>query len=171
MPHAKTSGRAIKCAAWTVAFLVACIHPAAFGQSLTVPAQFVYWTTYGPPGGPGSRYYYFATGDEACQFACQQGDSRCRDSGWSQSWTGTGACGAITFTHTVRFWLTGSPYWDYAANHVISITDYHERGQPIRIVDANGVVTVLTYDPRMRLTSRTIGKEATPCLDMTRWCR
>jgi YD repeat-containing protein len=48
-----------------------------------------------------------------------------------------------------------------AANHTTFITDYNAHGQPTRIVDPNGVVTVLTYDPRMRLTSRTVGNEAT----------
>ena len=48
-----------------------------------------------------------------------------------------------------------------AANHITYLTDYNPHGQPTRIVDPNGVVTVLTYDPRMRLTSRTVGNEAT----------
>ena len=48
-----------------------------------------------------------------------------------------------------------------AANHTTFITDYNPHSQPTRIVDPNGVVTVLTYDPRMRLTSRTVGNEAT----------
>ena len=48
-----------------------------------------------------------------------------------------------------------------AANHITYITDYNPHGQPTRIVDPNGVVTVLTYDPRLRLTSRTVGNEAT----------
>lgn len=48
-----------------------------------------------------------------------------------------------------------------AANHITYITDYNPHGQPTRIVDPNGVVTVLTYDPRMRLTNRTVGNEAT----------
>ena len=48
-----------------------------------------------------------------------------------------------------------------AANHTTFITDYNAHGQPTRIVDPNGVVTVLTYDARMRLTSRTVGNEAT----------
>ena len=48
-----------------------------------------------------------------------------------------------------------------AANHTTYVTDYNPHGQPTRIVDPNGVVTVLTYDPRMRLTSRTVGNEAT----------
>ena len=48
-----------------------------------------------------------------------------------------------------------------AANHTTFITDYNPHGQPTRMVDPNGVVTVLTYDPRMRLTSRTVGNEAT----------
>jgi YD repeat-containing protein len=48
-----------------------------------------------------------------------------------------------------------------AANHTTYITDYNPHGQPTRIVDPNGVVTVLTYDPRLRLASRTVGNEAT----------
>jgi YD repeat-containing protein len=48
-----------------------------------------------------------------------------------------------------------------AANHVTQITEYSPRGQPTRIVDPNGLVTVLDYNPRMRLTSRTVGNEAT----------
>ena len=48
-----------------------------------------------------------------------------------------------------------------AANHTTHITNYNAHGQPTRIVDPNGVVTVLTYDPRLRLTSRTVGNEAT----------
>lgn|GEM_PF-2359245 len=48
-----------------------------------------------------------------------------------------------------------------AANHITTITDYNAHGQPTRSVDPNGVVTMLTYDPRMRLTSRTVGSEAT----------
>ncbi len=48
-----------------------------------------------------------------------------------------------------------------AANHTTYLTDYNPHGQPTRMVDPNGVVTVLTYDPRMRLTSRTVGNEAT----------
>jgi YD repeat-containing protein len=48
-----------------------------------------------------------------------------------------------------------------AAIHTTYLTDYNPHGQPTRIVDPNGVVTVLTYDPRMRLTSRTVGNEAT----------
>lgn len=48
-----------------------------------------------------------------------------------------------------------------AANHVQFITDYNAQGQPTRIVDANGVVTVLAYDSRLRLTNHTSGSEAT----------
>ena len=48
-----------------------------------------------------------------------------------------------------------------AANQVTYITDYNAHGQPTRILDSNGVATVLTYDPRMRLTSHTQGSEAT----------
>ena len=115
------------------------LHSAALAQSLTVPAQFVYWTTYGPPGGPGSRYYYFATGDEACQFACEQGDSRCRDSTQSSTWTGSPGVCFGPFTQTVRFWRTQSPYWAYES----------PRGQhckvPVRQTDSLTPVTQPPY--------------------------
>jgi RHS repeat-associated protein len=38
---------------------------------------------------------------------------------------------------------------------------YNGNGQPLTISDANGVVTTLTYDTRLRLTSRKIGSEIT----------
>ena len=44
-----------------------------------------------------------------------------------------------------------------AANHVTRITAYNLHGQPTQIVDPNGLVTDLTYDLRMRLTSRKVG--------------
>ena len=43
--------RAAKRAACSILLLPGCVHAAAFGQSITVPAQFVYWTNYGPPQG------------------------------------------------------------------------------------------------------------------------
>ncbi len=48
-----------------------------------------------------------------------------------------------------------------AANHVTRITAYNLHGQPTQIVDPNGLVTDLTYDLRMRLTSRKVGNELT----------
>ena len=48
-----------------------------------------------------------------------------------------------------------------AANHVTRITAYNLHGQPLQIVDPNGLVTDLTYDLRMRLTSRKVGAELT----------
>jgi YD repeat-containing protein len=48
-----------------------------------------------------------------------------------------------------------------AAGQVTSITAYNEHGQPLTIVDPNGMTTTLTYDPRMRLTSRNVGGELT----------
>ena len=44
-----------------------------------------------------------------------------------------------------------------AANHVTRITAYNLHGQPTQIVDPNGLVTDLTYDLRLRLTSRKVG--------------
>jgi YD repeat-containing protein len=48
-----------------------------------------------------------------------------------------------------------------AAGHTTSITAYNAHAQPLTIVDSNGLTTTLTYDPRLRLTSRTVGGENT----------
>jgi YD repeat-containing protein len=48
-----------------------------------------------------------------------------------------------------------------AAGHVTSITAYNAHGQPLTIVDANGMTTTLTYDARLRLKSRSAGGELT----------
>jgi len=48
-----------------------------------------------------------------------------------------------------------------AAGHVTSITAYNAHGQPLTIVDPNGLITTLTYDLRQRLTSRNVDGELT----------
>jgi YD repeat-containing protein len=48
-----------------------------------------------------------------------------------------------------------------ASGHVTRITEYNAHGQPLTIVDPNGLNTALTYDQRQRLTSRNVGGEAT----------
>ena len=48
-----------------------------------------------------------------------------------------------------------------AAGHVTQITAYDAHGRPLSIMDPNGLVTTLTYDPRGRLTSRQVGVELT----------
>jgi RHS repeat-associated protein len=48
-----------------------------------------------------------------------------------------------------------------AVGHVTTFNTYNAHGQPLTITDPNGVVTTLTYDARMRLTSRQIGSETT----------
>jgi RHS repeat-associated protein len=48
-----------------------------------------------------------------------------------------------------------------AAGHVTTYNTYNAHGQPLTITDPNGVVTTLVYDSRQRLTSRTVGSEAT----------
>jgi YD repeat-containing protein len=48
-----------------------------------------------------------------------------------------------------------------AANHVTRFSAYNLHGQPTQIVDPNGLVTDLTYDLRLRLTSRKVGNELT----------
>jgi RHS repeat-associated protein len=48
-----------------------------------------------------------------------------------------------------------------AVAHVTTFNTYNAHGQPLTITDPNGVVTTLTYDARMRLTSRQVGTETT----------
>jgi YD repeat-containing protein len=48
-----------------------------------------------------------------------------------------------------------------AAGHVTSITEYNAHGQPLTIVDPNGLATTLAYDSRQRLSSRSVGSEIT----------
>jgi YD repeat-containing protein len=48
-----------------------------------------------------------------------------------------------------------------ALGQATSITAYNAHGQPLTIVDANGLTTNLGYDSRQRLTSRSVGGELT----------
>jgi RHS repeat-associated protein len=48
-----------------------------------------------------------------------------------------------------------------ALGHVTTYSTYNAHGQPLTITDLNGVVTTLTYDSRLRLTSRQVGTETT----------
>ena len=48
-----------------------------------------------------------------------------------------------------------------ALNQITDITSYNAHGQPLTIVDPNGLTTTLTYDARQRLTSRSVGGELT----------
>ncbi|MFY9316400.1 MAG: DUF6531 domain-containing protein, partial [Burkholderiales bacterium] len=48
-----------------------------------------------------------------------------------------------------------------AAGHTTQIPSYNAHGQPLTIVDPNGLTTTLTYDARQRLTSRSVGGELT----------
>ena len=48
-----------------------------------------------------------------------------------------------------------------AVGHTTDITAYNAHGQPLTIVDANGLTTTLTYDERQRLKTRTVGNETT----------
>lgn len=45
--------------------------------------------------------------------------------------------------------------------NVTTYNTYSAHGQPLTITDPNGVVTTLTYDNRLRLTSRQVGSETT----------
>lgn len=46
-------------------------------------------------------------------------------------------------------------------NQTTQIPDYNAHGQPLTVIDPNGLTTTLTYDARMRLTSRNVGGETT----------
>jgi YD repeat-containing protein len=48
-----------------------------------------------------------------------------------------------------------------ALNQTTTVTEYNVHGQPLRMVDANGLVTTMAYDARQRMTSRTVGSETT----------
>ncbi|MBK6957189.1 MAG: RHS repeat protein [Nitrosomonas sp.] len=48
-----------------------------------------------------------------------------------------------------------------ALGHVTQITRYNAHGQPEEIINPNGLTTVLAYDTRQRLLSRTSGTEIT----------
>jgi len=48
-----------------------------------------------------------------------------------------------------------------ALGHTTSITEYNAHGQPLTIVDPNGLTTSLSYDPRQRLKTRSVGGEVT----------
>jgi YD repeat-containing protein len=48
-----------------------------------------------------------------------------------------------------------------ALGHVTTIQEYNAHGQPLRTIDANGLVTTIAYDARMRVTNRTVGGEST----------
>jgi len=48
-----------------------------------------------------------------------------------------------------------------ALGQFTSITAYNAHGQPLTIVDPNGLATSLTYDARQRLTARSVGGEIT----------
>ncbi len=48
-----------------------------------------------------------------------------------------------------------------AAGQTTQITAYNAHGQPLTIVDPNGLTTTLSYDTRQRLTSRSVGSELT----------
>ena len=48
-----------------------------------------------------------------------------------------------------------------AAGHQTSVTSYNAHGQPLAVVDANGLTTTFFYDARQRLKTRTVGNEST----------
>jgi YD repeat-containing protein len=48
-----------------------------------------------------------------------------------------------------------------ALGHLTQVTSYNAHGQPLTIIDPNGLTTTMTYDERQRLKTRTVGTELT----------
>ena len=48
-----------------------------------------------------------------------------------------------------------------ALGHVTQVDAYNPHGQPLTVLDPNGLTTTLAYDTRQRLTARTVGAEVT----------
>ncbi|MDP3514718.1 MAG: DUF6531 domain-containing protein [Sulfuritalea sp.] len=48
-----------------------------------------------------------------------------------------------------------------ALGHITRISAYDANGRPLTILDPNGLTTTLSYDPRGRLTGKTVGTETT----------
>jgi RHS repeat-associated protein len=71
-----------------------------------------------------------------------------------------------TTTYTYYTCTTGSQCGELQTvtdpvGNVTTYNTYNAHGQPLTITDPNGVVTTLTYDARLRLTSRQVGTETT----------
>ena len=71
-----------------------------------------------------------------------------------------------TTTHAYYTCTTGSQCGQLetvtdSVGNVTTYNSYNAHGQPLTITDPNGVVTTLTYNTRMRLTSRKVGSETT----------
>lgn len=60
-----------------------------------------------------------------------------------------------TATHTLGDLATATN----AFGHLTEYLEYNKSGKVTKVRDPNGSITVLTYDPQQRLTSRTIGAE------------
>jgi YD repeat-containing protein len=100
--------------------------------------------------------------------------------GFSATLVGTARASAFTYSATGQVLTVDGPRTDVsdattytygtdgnvatitnAASHVTSITSYNTHGQPLTMVDPNGVSTTMIYDARQRLSSRTTGTETT----------
>jgi RHS repeat-associated protein len=71
-----------------------------------------------------------------------------------------------TTTYTYYTCTTGSQCGELQTvtdpvGNVTTYNTYNAHGEPLTITDPNGVVTTLTYDDRLRLTSRQVGSETT----------
>ena len=70
----------------------------------------------------------------------------------------TDASDVTTFSYDASGNLTATTN---ALGQVTQITAYDAHGQPLTIVDPNGLATTFTYDARQRLTSKSMGGETT----------
>ena len=88
---------------------------------------------------------------------------------WSFQYNGNGQITQIDGPRTDITDITQYAYDDQgnlirrtdASGHVTQIADYDDHGRPLTIVDPNGLITTLGYDPRGRLVSREVGRERT----------
>jgi RHS repeat-associated protein len=88
--------------------------------------------------------------------------------GYGRMLTAKGPRTDISSTYTYAYYTctTGSQCGELETvtdpvGNVTTYNTYNAHGQPLTITDANGVVTTLTYDNRLRLTSRQVGAETT----------
>jgi YD repeat-containing protein len=93
--------------------------------------------------------------------------------GTARTWTYTySATGQVLTMNGPRTDVTDTATYTYdsagnvatitnAASQVTQFTSYNAHGQPLTIVDPNGLTTTMTYDARQRLKTRAVGAETT----------
>jgi RHS repeat-associated protein len=88
--------------------------------------------------------------------------------GYGQVLTATGPRTDVASTTTYTYYTCTTGYQcgelhtvTDAVGNVTTYNTYNAHGQPLTITDPNGIVTTLTYDARLRMTSRQVGSETT----------